>query len=151
MQAKNPPASAALRIVLVDDFQPWRRSISSLLGAAHQRMCVVGEAADGLDAVEKAQGLQPDVILLDIGLPTLNGIEAASRITKVAPSAKILFVTQNSDADVVKRALSNGAMGYVLKADAKRELLPAIETVFQGGRFISQRIRNASYFGRSAA
>ena len=103
---------------------------------------VIGEASDGLEAVRQAQELQPDLILMDIGLPKLNGIEAAFRIHQIHPNAKILFASQNEDADVVRAALNNGAHGYVLKADAKNELLAAVEEVIRGGRFVSERLRS---------
>ena len=105
---------------------------------------VVGEAADGLDAVQKAEELQPDVILLDIGLPLLNGMEAASQIRDIAPNAKVVFLTQNNDPDVVRSALSDGAAGYVLKMDAGRDLLPAVEAVLRGEIFLSNRLRRAA-------
>jgi DNA-binding NarL/FixJ family response regulator len=98
---------------------------------------LVGEVSDGQAAVQKASEVQPDLILLDIGLPKLNGIEAAKEIHQVAPGAQILFVTAISDADVVQAALSNGAKGFVLKRDTARELLPAIESVLRGKRYVS--------------
>jgi DNA-binding NarL/FixJ family response regulator len=93
---------------------------------------------DGFEAVRKAAELQPDLILLDIGLPFLNGIEAARQIRKLAPESKIIFVTQESSADVVEEALSSGAMGYVVKAEAASELLAAVEAVCQGRQFVSE-------------
>jgi DNA-binding NarL/FixJ family response regulator len=93
--------------------------------------------ADGLEAVQQAQELQPDLILLDIGLPTLHGIEAARRIREVSPASKILFVSENRSADIAEEALSTGACGYVIKSDAERELLPAIEAILAGKRFVS--------------
>ena len=92
----------------------------------------IGEASDGLAAVKKAWDLQPNLILLDIGLPTLNGIEAAHRISRLVPRAIILFVSQNGDPDVVAAALSNGAKGYVRTQKANTELLHAVETVLRG-------------------
>ena len=97
---------------------------------------IIAEAEDGLEAVRKAEELKPDLILLDIGMPYLNGIEAAERISKIVPDAKILFVTQENDPDVVATALSNGAKGLVMKVNAHRELLPALEAVLEGRRFI---------------
>ena len=100
-------------------------------------MQVLGEAADGLQAVQKAVELQPGLILLDIGLPILSGIEAADEISRLLPAAKILFVSQNNDADIVTAALSTGAKGYVHKQNAATDLLPAVEAVLRGDSFIS--------------
>jgi DNA-binding NarL/FixJ family response regulator len=115
-----------------------------------RQLQVVGEASDGLEAVRMAGELKPELILLDIGLPRLNGVEAALRISELVPGAKILFVSQDSDAEVVQAALSNGAQGYVLKADAGIELLPAIKATLLGESFVSSGItvlsRNASTF-----
>jgi DNA-binding NarL/FixJ family response regulator len=98
---------------------------------------VIAEASDGLEAVQKAEDLKPDVILLDIGLPKLNGIEAARRIRQRSPSSKIIFLSQNNDLDVVRAALGTGALGYVRKIDAGRELLLALDAVLRGEQFIS--------------
>jgi DNA-binding NarL/FixJ family response regulator len=136
--ADSPDSST--RILLVDDFEPWRRQVCSML-ATNPEVRVVAEAADGLEAVQKAQELQPDLILLDIGLPALDGLEAASRIRQVAPHAGIIFVTQNSDKDTVRGALSIGAKGYVLKTDAGSELLPAVAGVLGGDDFVSSGIK----------
>jgi DNA-binding NarL/FixJ family response regulator len=102
---------------------------------------VLAETADGLEAVQKVEELKPDLILLDIGLPNLNGIEAAKRIHQADPSAKIIFLTQNSNKDVVRAALSTGAQGYVLKIDAGSELLTAMAGVLGGDDFVSSGIR----------
>jgi DNA-binding NarL/FixJ family response regulator len=123
------------RILVVDDYESWRRYFSTTL--RKQGLRVIGEVSDGLEAVQRAQGLQPDLILLDMGLPTLNGIEAARRIREVSPASKILFVSQESSADVVQEAFRIGALGYILKAHAGSELLPAVEAVCQGRRFVS--------------
>jgi DNA-binding NarL/FixJ family response regulator len=105
---------------------------------------VIGEVSDGLEAVQKAQELQPDLILLDIGLPSLNGLEVARRIGKVSPASRILFVSENRSADIAEEALSTGASGYVVKSDAGSELLPAVKAVLEGRRFISASL--ASHF-----
>jgi len=96
----------------------------------------VTEASDGLEAVTKAAELQPDLVLLDIGMPNLDGIKAAAQIRSVAPEAKILFVSGNTDPDIVQSALSDGARGYVSKSEMGRELLPALEAVLSGKRFV---------------
>jgi DNA-binding NarL/FixJ family response regulator len=127
------------RILVVDNFEPLRRLVRSSL-EPHKQLQIVGEAADGLEAVQKAQELKPDLVLLDIGLPNLNGIEAASRIAELVPEAKILLVTQNYDADVLRAALSNGAQGCILKMDSGQELLPALEAVLRGENFVSGRL-----------
>jgi DNA-binding NarL/FixJ family response regulator len=119
---------ATVRVLVVDDYEPWRLFVSSECQKLPE-LEIVGEASDGLEAVQQAGELHPDMILLDIGLPTLNGLEAANRIRQVAPDAKIIFLTQNSDRDVVGAALNTGAQGYVLKTDAGRELFPAMVRV----------------------
>ena len=125
-----------VRILVVDDFLPYRQFVSSIL-QERPGWQVTGEASDGLEAVQRAEELQPDLILLDIGLPKLNGIEAAGRIRNLAPQSKILFVSQESSADVVEEALRLGARGYILKAYAQRDLLAAVEAVLEGKRFVS--------------
>jgi DNA-binding NarL/FixJ family response regulator len=106
-----------------------------------QELYVIAEAADGLEAVQKAKELQPDLILLDIELPNLNGLEAANRIRQFAPDAKIVFLTQNNDRDVVRAALSAGGQGYVLKTDAGSELFTAMAGVLGGDDFVSRGIK----------
>ena len=99
-----------IRILIVDDFEDWRRQVHSLLQARPEWQ-VIAEASDGSEAVQKAEELKPDLILLDIGLPKLNGIEAARQIRQRSPSSKIIFLSQNNDLDVVQAALSTGASG----------------------------------------
>jgi DNA-binding NarL/FixJ family response regulator len=105
----------------------------------HPVFQIVGEAADGLHAIQKSEGLQPDVVLLDIGLPKLNGIEVARQLCAIAPESKILFVSENQCPAVVQEALrgSGCARGYVVKSDAGRDLLPALEAVIQDEQFVS--------------
>ena len=129
---RNP--STVVRILVVDDFEPFRRFVCATV-EARPELHVIGEAADGLEAVQKAEELQPDLIFLDIGLPTLNGIEVASRIGRLVPAAKILFISQINDPDVVAAALSNGAKGFVHKQNAVTELLPAVEAILRGDRW----------------
>lgn len=101
-------------------------------------MVVLCELSDGLAAVQKAEELKPDIILLDIGLPGLNGIEAGRRIRKLVPNAKIIYLTQESSEDVVQEALSLGAQGYVVKTRAGSDLLAAVEAVLAGNQYISR-------------
>ena len=123
-------------VLVVEDFEPFRRFIASTL-QKRIGLQVICEVSDGLEAVQKAQELQPDLIVLDIELPTLNGIEAARRIRKLSPQSKILFLTQDPSADAVQEALGLGAQGYVVKVHAGSELLPAVEAVLQGNQFVS--------------
>ena len=135
-----------IRILVVDDFEPWRRFVALAL-QKHSHLQIVFEASDGLQAVQKAEELQPDLILLDIGLPTLNGIEAARRIRDLAPNAKILFLSENNSSEIAEAALSTGARGYVVKSDAGRELLPAIRAVVEGEQFVSARFASQVFSG----
>jgi len=105
---------------------------------------IICEVSDGVEAVQKAEELRPDLILLDVGLPKLNGIEAARRIGTVTPQCKILFVSQEPSADVVREALRVGGRGYVLKARAQNDLLNAVEAVLQGKQFVSSGLAGHS-------
>jgi two-component system NarL family response regulator len=124
----------------VDDNEPWRQHIRSIL-KARLELQVVGEASDGFVAVQSAEELKPDLILLDIGLPSLNGIEVANRLSHLLPAPRILFLSANHDADVVRVALNDRARGYVLKADAGSELLPAIEAILRGQKYVSTGVK----------
>jgi len=126
---------SSIRLLVVEDFAPFRKFIRSTLGERAD-LQVICEVADGLEAVRKAVELKPDLILLDIGLPTLNGIEAARQIRKLAPESRIIFLTQESSADVMQEALSLGARGYVVKARAATHLLAAVEAVIPGEYFV---------------
>ena len=129
-------SASSVRVLVVEDFEPFRRSICSVLDKRAD-LQIVGEVSDGLEAVNKAAKLQPDLILLDVGLPSMNGIEAARRIRKLSPKSKILFVTQESGDDVVQEALNLGAWGYVVKTRVASDLLAAVESVRQGKQFVS--------------
>ena len=131
-------AKPSVRALVVDDHEPWCRHVCSVL-KTQPELQVIAEVSDGFEAVLKAQEVQPDLILLDIGLPTLNGIEAARRIRELSPQSKILFITQETSADVVQVALATGARGYVVKTDAGSELLTALEAVLQGEMYVSTR------------
>jgi len=126
----------SIKILVVDDFEGFRRFVCSVL-QQRAEFQVIGQAADGLEALQKAEQLQPDLILLDIGLPKLNGLETAKRLPMFAPHAKILFISQETSPDVAQETFRLGAQGYVHKLRATRELLPAIEAVLRGKRFVS--------------
>lgn len=114
----------AVKVLVVDDFVPFRRVICSVL---HERELEICEASDGLEAVQKAEELKPDLILLDIGLPKLNGIEAARQIRKLSPASKIIFLSPESSVDVMREALNTGACEYIVKTRAARELRSALD------------------------
>lgn len=105
----------------------------------HPVFQIVGEAADGLEAIQKSEELQPGVVLLDIGLPKLNGIEVARQIGAIAPDSRILFVSENQCPAVVQEALRSSACarGYLVKSDACSDLLPALEAATQDQHFVS--------------
>src|SRR5262245_44036579 len=127
------------RVLVVDDFEPWRRHVSSTLGKS-SRWQIVAEAADGPEAIQKAADLRPDLILLDVGLPTVNGIEAARRILAHDPSLRILFVSEHQSWEVAEAALCTGARGYICKSDSGRELAPAMDAIVEGRRFVAERL-----------
>ena len=127
---------SSYRILIVDDFADFRRFICSTI-KQKPGLLIVGEASDGLEALEKARELQPDLILLDISMPKLNGLETAKRLPLFAPHAKILFVSQETSRDIVQETLRSGGRGYVNKVRAVRDLLPAIDAVLRGEQFIS--------------
>ena len=129
---------ASIHALLVDDFRPFRLFLVSLLQQRPQ-IDIVGEAEDGIEAVQMAQKLLPDLILMDISIPKLNGIEVAQRIRVLSPKSKILFVTLTDDARLMQKAIHLGAAGYVVKTDAVRELLLAIDAVLRCERFVGAR------------
>ena len=127
-----------LRILVVEDHAPFRRLICTELQRRAEFQTI--EAADGLEAVQKAEELQPDLILLDINLPKLHGFEVAKQIPRLAPHARLLFMSQESLSDIVRKALSLGAHGYIQKLSAGTDLLPAIDAVLAGQRFVSRSL-----------
>ena len=132
------------RVLVVEDNKWWRRYISSTLEQASQWE-VVGAVSDGIEGVQKARDLKPDVILLDVGLPGMDGIQAARQMLAHDPSSRILFVSQEQSLDIAEVALGTGARGYIVKSDAGRELLPAMKAVVEGERFISAKLAGRGF------
>jgi DNA-binding NarL/FixJ family response regulator len=130
--------ASSTRILIVDDCEAWRRMVRTMF-QEHSDWQIICEASDGFEAVQISKELQPDLILLDVGLPRLNGIEAARQICAIAPRTKILFLSAILYADVMQEALCAGAQGYVLKSDAARDLMPAVEAVIEGKQFVCSR------------
>jgi DNA-binding NarL/FixJ family response regulator len=129
-----------IRLVLVDDHEIARRGIRSVL-SEDPGIEVVGEIGSGEEAIVKVRELHPDVILLDISLPGISGIEAANSIRKILPESRIIFVSQHDSPLIAKDALLTGAYGYVVKSDAGLDLLPAIAAVHAGHTFVSRTLR----------
>jgi DNA-binding NarL/FixJ family response regulator len=133
--APERPVSVA-RVLIVDDFELWKDFVIARL-EEQPDLSIVGTASDGLQAVQKAEELQPDLILLDMFLPKLNGIEAVRQIRKLAPKSKKLFVSGESAWELVRTCFRVGGSGYVLKMDAATDLLAGVEAVLQGKQFVS--------------
>ena len=129
-----------IQVLVVDDNEPFRRFVRATL-STRPRLQIISEASDGLEAVQKAVELQPALIVLDIGLPKLNGIEAARRIRKLSPKSKILFLSQESSAEVVQEAMNLGAVGFVIKAHAASDLPAALEAVLRDEQFVSSTLK----------
>jgi DNA-binding NarL/FixJ family response regulator len=127
---------SSIRVLVVEDNEPFRRFVCATLSIRSEFQ--ISEASDGLEAVQRASELKPALIVLDIGLPSLNGIEAARRIRTLTPESTILFLSQESSADVVQEALCLGALGFVIKARAASDLLVAVETVLRKEQFVSR-------------
>lgn len=130
---------APFRILLVDDHEIARKSIRSVL-TKDPSLVVLSEATDGEEAVKRSEELHPDVILLDISLPGISGTDAARLIRVVSPESRIIFVSQHDSIQIAKDALSVGAQGYVVKSDAGRDLLKAIQSVLEGKTFVSRTL-----------
>ena len=130
---------SAVRVLVVDDFEPWRDYMHVAL-RRNPQFKVIGEGADGQEAVRKAQEAQPDLILLDLALPSLNGIAATRAIRECSPKSKVLLMSVERSWDVVREALRSGASGYVVKTDATDDLSLALEAVLQNGQFVSRSL-----------
>ena len=130
--------TVAVKILIVDDFEEWRLRLRSFLGLI-PGFRVVAEAANGLDAIDKATRLLPDIVLLDIRMPLLDGIEAARRIVRVSPKSGIIFLTQDDDDDIRAAALDTGAAAFLLKSAFTCELQQTIQsTVLNTSPFLSR-------------
>jgi|SRR5215469_484143 len=138
-----------IRILVVDDFKQWRLLVRSILECVPS-FRVVGEASDGIEAVKEAATLLPDVVLLDVGMPCLNGIEAAKGIRKASPESKIIFLTQESSSEVKEAALAAGAFAYLLKSRANYELRATIETAMLNDPFQTARAKLSASEGSSS-
>jgi CheY-like chemotaxis protein len=127
------------RILVVEDFEPFRRLVRAEL-EQRPELYIIGQVSDGLSAVQLAAELQPDLVLIDIGLPKLNGVEAARRIREVSPLSKLLFVSTEASTHMVREILRLGAHGYIDKMQARMDLVPAVETVLADRRFLSSSL-----------
>ena len=128
--------SSTVRVLVVEDYVPWMHFISVAL-ALKPEIKIVGKALDGFTAIQKVVELEPDLVVLDIGLPDMSGVQVARRILELAPTTRILFLTENTAPEIVRDALLTGAQGYVVKSSAARELLPALEALLLDCYFVS--------------
>lgn len=128
-----------LRILVADDHEVVRRGVVAML-SAHANWEICGEAVDGRDAVEKAKQLRPDILIVDLGMPNLNGLEAARQISRLDPRQRILILTITDTEQAVSEVLKAGAQGYLLKSDAARDLVTAVETLEQGSTYFNSRV-----------
>lgn len=126
-----------MKILTVDDHAMMRDGLRLIL-ESQEDMCVVGEAQNGREAVRLAKSLRPDIVIMDIAMAELNGIEATRRITDICPGTKVVILTMHSSAEHIYRALKSGATGFVLKESAGRELVTALRIVHKGKRYLSQ-------------
>jgi DNA-binding NarL/FixJ family response regulator len=139
-------SGSLIPVLVVEDNEPFRRFVRATLSTKPE-LKIISEVSDGLEAVQKALELQPALIVLDIGLPGLNGIEAARRIRKLSPKSTILFLSQESSPEIVQEALCLGALGFVNKAHAVRDLLIAVEAVLRNEQFVSNALKAADTQG----
>lgn len=132
---------SVVRILVVDDFVPWLHLVLTLL-ESENNLQIISTAVDGTEAVQKAEELQPDLILMDLGLPGINGIEATRQIGIVSPGSKVLFLTHHSEPDIIQAAFDAGASGYVFKSDFNADLIPAVRAALLGQKFVSHSLTN---------
>lgn len=134
---------APIRILVVDDSPDWQRFLLARL-ASNCDLKIIAVANDGLEAVQKAAELQPDLLLMDLNLPVMNGFDATRRVREVSPNCKVLFLTQNASRDLVSAAFEAGACGYIVKSDSGADLVPGIKAVFENQQFVSRSLRAGS-------
>jgi DNA-binding NarL/FixJ family response regulator len=127
----------SVRILVVDDHPIVRHGLRTLLGGRPEWE-IIDEAEDGIEAVEKTDRLKPDVVVLDVSMPRMDGLEACRRIRTSVPKSEVLIVTQDDSPQMIREALSAGARGYIVKSDAARDLLAALEAVSQHKLFIAK-------------
>jgi DNA-binding NarL/FixJ family response regulator len=127
---------SVIRILVADDFEAWRVLVCRLLQPQSDWQ-IVAEASDGLEAVQKTIELRPDLVILDISMPHLNGLDACEKILESLPEVKVIFLSVNNHDEVMSAALAMGAEGYVLKANAVHDLIPAISRCFTRAPFRS--------------
>jgi DNA-binding NarL/FixJ family response regulator len=126
-----------VRIFIVDDYEPWRRYVRSIL-AADADLVILGESADGLDAIKQSEELQPGLVLLDIHLPSMNGLEVARQISVISPESKVVFLSSTQSIEVMREALKFGA-GFVMKTDAEHDLLAIVQAICRNQPFVRFR------------
>ena len=128
-----------IKVLIVDDHQLFREGIATLLYSA-ENIEVIGQSEDGLDAIEKAKHYKPDVVLIDIAMPRMNGIEATKKLKSLIPGIKTITLSMHSEKEYVKGVLEAGADGYLLKNCTYRQLTDAIQSVYEGKKYLSQDI-----------
>jgi NarL family two-component system response regulator LiaR len=143
----NPNADLddSIRILIVDGYKPWRSAVNSLL-QREPSFHVVAEAGGGTEAVQMVTAHSPDVVLMDIAMRGMNGLEASDRIREISPTSKIVFFTELRSPHIAERAMCIGGSGYVLKSNAASELIPALKAAFAGERFISPSVTEPVQF-----
>ena len=129
------------RILVVDDFEPWQHLVLWLL-ESETDLEIISTAVEGTEAVQKAEKLKPDLILMDLSLPGMNGLEATRQIRTASPGSKVLFLADYIEPDIVQAAFNAGASGYVLKSDFRTDLIPGVRAVLLAQKFVSRSFTN---------